>query len=167
MTESKILNKEIETFWTFISRSVSSIVSCLDGLGEEDLNWRPPTENANSLYVLPMHMMGNMEEVILGVLCSQGTGNRQRESEFEVAGNSSEPVKRRWVELQEKITFSLAQLPPDALDREYIHPRRGKITGRGILIVVATHAAEHNGQAKLTRDLLFTARGRPVPYREY
>lgn len=167
MAESTIPNKEIETFWTFISRSVGSIVSCLDGLGEEDLNWRPPTENANSLYVLPTHIMGNMEEVILGVLCGRSIGDRQRESEFRIAGNSSEPVKQRWKELRDKIASNLAQLPPDALDREYIHPRRGKITGRGLLILVARHAAEHNGQAKLTRDLLFTARGRPVPYREY
>ena len=167
MAESNILNKEIETFWTFISRSVDSIVSCLDGLDVKDLNWRPPTENANSLYVLPTHMMGNMEEVILGVLCNQSTGNRERESEFRVTGNSSETVKQRWEELRGIIVSNLAQLPPDALDREYIHPRRGKITGRGLLILVATHAAEHNGQAKLTRDLLFTTRGRPVPYREY
>ena len=167
MIESKIHNKEIEAFWAFIARSVDSIVSCLDGLDEEDLNWRPPTENANSLYVLPTHMMGNMEEVILGILCGQSVGNRQREHEFQVVGNSSEPIKQRWKELRKKITSTLAQLPPDALDREYIHPRRGKVTGRAILIIVATHAAEHNGQAKLTRDLLFTARGRPVPYREY
>jgi hypothetical protein len=112
-------------------------------------------------------MMGNMEEVILGVFCGQSMGNRQRESEFRVTGNSSEPIKQRWKELRGKISSNLAQLPPDALDLEYIHPRRGKITGRGILILVATHAAEHNGQAKLTRDLLFTTRGRPVPYREY
>lgn len=167
MDESKIPNKEIESFWTFIKSSVSSMVSCLDGLCEEDLNWRPPTENANSLHVIPTHMMGNMEEIILGILCGQRIGNRQRESEFRVTGNSSEPVKQRWKELQEKIAFNLAQLPPDAMDQEYIHPRRGKITGHEILIIVATHAAEHNGQAKLTRDLLFTARGKPVPYREY
>jgi hypothetical protein len=167
MIEQKVPDKEIGIFWAFISRSVNSIVSCLDGLDEEDLNWRPPSENANSLYVLPTHMMGNVEEVLLGILCSQDVANRQRESEFRAVGNSNEPIKQKWKELREKIASSLAQLPPDALDREYVHPRRGKITGREILIIVATHAAEQNGQAKLTRDLLFTIRGRPVPKREY
>ena len=34
------------------------------------------------------------------------------------------------------------------------HPRRGTITGRDVLIVVARHAAEHWGEAQLTRSLL-------------
>jgi hypothetical protein len=33
------------------------------------------------------------------------------------------------------------------------------VTGRAILIVVARHAAEHLGQAELTRDLLRAGRG--------
>ena len=43
------------------------------------------------------------------------------------------------------------------LDRERVHPRRGLLTGREILIVVARHAAEHLAHAELTRDLLMTA----------
>jgi hypothetical protein len=39
------------------------------------------------------------------------------------------------------------------LGATYRHPRRGAISGREILIVVARHAAEHLGQAELTRDL--------------
>ncbi|CAN5843324.1 hypothetical protein BH10CHL1_BH10CHL1_01810 [soil metagenome] len=46
----------------------------------------------------------------------------------------------------------------DELTRVRSHPRRGQITGREILLVVACHAAEHRGQAELTRDLLFAAR---------
>jgi hypothetical protein len=39
------------------------------------------------------------------------------------------------------------------------HPRRGPLSGREILIVVARHAAEHLGQAELTRDLMKAATG--------
>ncbi len=39
------------------------------------------------------------------------------------------------------------------LEREVTHPRRGALTGRDVLIVVARHAVEHLGQAELTRDL--------------
>lgn len=161
-----LLDKEVDSFWRAIASSVNHMVSCLDGLSEEDLNWRP-LDNANSLYVLPNHMMSNMEETILGVLCGQSVKSRQREDDFKVMGSSIEPVQQKWHELQERIASSLAQLPPGALNKEYAHPRRGKITGRDLLIVVTKHAAEHVGQAELTRDLLFKARGRPIPYREY
>ena len=40
------------------------------------------------------------------------------------------------------------------MDRERDHPRYGTISGRELLVLVATHAAEHYGQAQLTRDLL-------------
>ena len=152
--------REINVFWSYIRRPVDRIVECLDGLREEDLNWKP-LENANSLYVLATHMMGNLEEVVLGVLCGEGIGSRQRDSEFRVAGSSGETAKQRWKELQGRIASSLAQLPQDALDREYDHPRRGKLSGREILLIVVAHAAEHRGQADLTLDLLTAARGRP------
>ena len=159
------MDKEIDSFWRAIVSSVNHMVSCLDGLNEEDLNWKP-LDNANSLYVLPNHMMSNMEETILGVLCGQGIKSRQREDDFKVAGSSIEPTKQKWHDLQERMASALAQLPQNALDKEYAHPRRGRITGRDLMIVVTKHAAEHVGQADLTRDLLFAARGRPAPQRD-
>ena len=159
-------DKETDLLWRHIVRSMDQLVECMAGLNEEDLNWRP-LDNANSLLVLPNHMMSNMEETILRVLCGQNVKTRQREDDFKVMGSSIEPTRQKWHELQERVASNLAQLPPGALNKEYVHPRRGKLTGREILIVVAKHAAEHFGQAELTRDLLFKARGRPIPIREY
>jgi uncharacterized damage-inducible protein DinB len=158
-------NKEIDSFWRFTISSVDRIVLCMDGLGEEDLNWRP-LDNANSLYILATHTMENVEENILGNLCGQKI-SRQRENEFKVVGGSIEPVQQKWREIQERITSALAQLSTAELDREHEHPRHGKITGRDILIVVARHAAEHMGQTELTRDLLFKTRGREIPQRNF
>ncbi|MDP9352215.1 MAG: DUF664 domain-containing protein [Chloroflexota bacterium] len=45
-------------------------------------------------------------------------------------------------------------MPRSRLEEEIEHPRRGRITGREVLLVVARHCAEHLGQAELTRDLL-------------
>ncbi len=155
-------DKEVELFWSYIGSSVDRILLCLDGLDENDLNWRP-LDNANSLYVLAIHTIGNIEENMLGVLCGQQV-NRRREDEFKVHGTKIEPVKQRWHEVQQRIHSQLTHID---LDREYEHPRRGRITGRDVLIVVGRHAAEHTGQAELTRDLLFIARGRSLPDREY
>ena len=157
--------QETDLFWGFISRSVERIFACLDGLSEDDLNWRP-LANANSLYVLANHILGTTEENILGVLCGQPT-QRQREAEFVAQGTSIEPLQLKWLDLQKRVEQGLEQLPPGALEREREHPRRGQLTGRAVLIVVARHAAEHMGQAELTRDLLFVERGRTPPPRMY
>ena len=158
-------DKEIESLWRYIRRSIDRILSCLDGLEEDDLNWRP-LENANSLYVLAIHMIANVEANILGVLCFQNIV-RHRDEEFKARGSSIEPVKKRWREVQEVVSSHLAKLSSKDLGKEYAHPRRGKITGRDLLITIARHAAEHVGHAELTRDLLFSARGRTLPDREF
>jgi hypothetical protein len=155
-------DKEIESLWQYVSRSVDRIFLCLDGLNEDDLNWRP-LDHANSLFVIATHIVGNIEENILGVLCGEKI-KRQREDEFRACGSVAGPIQQRWRELQNSITLHLAQLPPGILDQEYEHPRRGRITGRELLImVVIRHAAEHMGHAELTRDLLFAVRGRELP----
>lgn len=158
-------DKEIDSLWGYIRRSVDRILSCLEGLEEDDLNWRP-LESANSVYVLAVHMIANVEANILGVLFFQNI-IRHREEEFKARGSSVEPIQQRWLDIQERISSRLAQLSLSDLDKEYEHPRRGKITGRDLLITIARHAAEHVGHAELTRDLLFTARGRPLPEREF
>jgi uncharacterized damage-inducible protein DinB len=158
-------DKETESFWRYIRSSVDRILACLDGLGEDDLNWRP-IESANSLYVLAVHVIANVEANILGVLCSQNIV-RHRDEEFKARGSSPEPVLQRWRDVQERVSPPLARLSSSDLDKEYEHPRRGKITGRDLLIAIARHAAEHVGHAELTRDLLYTTRGRELPKREW
>lgn len=157
--------QELASFWGFISRSIERIIACMDGHLAEELNWRP-VENANSLYVLATHILGTTEENLLGVLCGQPV-QRKREAEFAAQGSSVEPVRQAWLELRTRIEQGLAGLPPGELERERQHPRRGRLLGREVLIVVARHAAEHMGQAELTRDLLFASQGKQPPQREY
>jgi hypothetical protein len=144
-------------FWRYIASSLDRLVALLDGLRAEDLDWRPPAPGANSLYVLATHTLGNAEENLLETLGGQTIG-RDREGEFAVQGGSVEVVQARWRALRPRLAECLASLPPGALDAPRLHPRRGTITGRDILIVVARHSAEHLGQAELTRDLLLAAR---------
>lgn len=147
-------------FWRFIASSLDRLVACLDGLDADDLNWRPPAPGANSLYALATHTLGNSEENILETLGGRAVG-RDREAEFAAIGASAGAIAARWRELRAELARTLAALPAGALDTEYAHPRRGTLTGRAILIVVARHAAEHLGQAELTRDLLRAARDEP------
>jgi len=133
-------------------------VACLDGLNQDDLDWRP-IASANSLHVLATHIFGVLEQNLLGILGGQSV-QRDRDAEFVAKASSAEPVQKRWNELKERIPSSLAKLSSTALSRKYSHPRRDSLlTGREILVMVTRHAAEHLGHAELTRDLLKARRG--------
>ncbi len=144
---------EATIFCRYILNTLDRLVTCLDGLSEEQLNWRPAAPNANSLYALATHTLGNAEENILYTLFSKPS-SREREQEFLARGHAADELLAHWRVLCEQIGQALLSLSNEDLREEHIHPRRGTITGLDILIVVARHTAEHLGQAELTRDLL-------------
>jgi uncharacterized damage-inducible protein DinB len=148
--------REPSAFAGFICRSIDRILACIDGLDEDAVHWRPPAEGANSLGALAAHTLANAEENLLGTLCGRPV-SRDHEREFSGTESAAE-LRERWQRQRGQIEAALAVLPPPELDRERTHPRRGPLTGREVLIVVARHAAEHQGQAELTRDLLRAAR---------
>ena len=145
-------NREIDVFWRLIANTVDRLIGCLEGQRADDLNWTP-LEDANSLYVLATHTMGNIRQNVLGGLCDVPV-QRDRDAEFQVTGDSPEEIKARWNELRDQISDCVLHVPEDRLDRAKEHPGRGAISDRETLIVAARHAAEHFGQAQLTRDLL-------------
>jgi nucleoside 2-deoxyribosyltransferase len=140
------------TLWRFITSSVQRLLACLEGLDEAALNWRP-LPNANSMYILATHIIGNIEETVLGLICGQSVV-RDRDAEFAATGHDAASLQMRWQQLEAQITPQLAHLTPADLDQVRLHPRRGPLTCWEILIVVARHAAEHLAHAELTRDLL-------------
>ncbi len=153
-----VTDQEAAMFWRYIAGSIERLVEMLGELSEAELNWRPPAPDSNSLFVLATHTLANTEENILGTLCGIAV-QRRREAEFQAYGPTPEPIRQRWARLRAEVEAALGALAPEALRTLRPHPRRGPITGREILIVVARHAAEHLGQAELTRDLMRAALG--------
>jgi hypothetical protein len=149
------VSREVESFRRFIFSTIEDLVDSLEGLSEDQLNWRPGAAETNSLYAIAMHVLGNAEENILGTLSGLPV-QRTRAAEFAARGHTCGPVRDRWRQLRGRIEVALADLPGADLDGERRHPRRGMLTGREILLVVARHAAEHWGEAQLTRNLLKT-----------
>ena len=145
--------REVESFQHFIFNTIDSIVGALDGLSAKELSWRPSAPATNSLYAIATHVLGNAEENLLGTLCGQPHG-RDYASEFSAAAPVPDALRERWADFRERIAKHLADLTRDDLDGARQHPRRGIITGRDVLIVVARHTAEHWGEAQLTRSLL-------------
>ncbi|HLZ58880.1 MAG TPA: DinB family protein [Ktedonosporobacter sp.] len=153
---SKNPSRESAIFCRYILSSLDRLLQCLDGLTEHQLNWHPPAPNANSLYALVVHTMRNAEENILFTLSDQASP-RQSAQEFATKGQSADELVVQWQGLRERLQQALMNLSDDDLAQEHRHPRRGPITGLDILIVVARHAAEHLGQAELTRDLVLAS----------
>ena len=143
--------REVDLYWHKITETVDELVACLEGLDGDSLNWSP-LDDANSLYVLATHTMGNVRHNLLNVLCGLPL-TRDRDAEFVARGASAAEIEGRWNELKARVSEAIEKLPPDDLDRERDDPQRGIITGRELLLFVARHAAEHYGQAQLTRDL--------------
>lgn len=106
------------------------------------------------------HTLGNAEENILGVLAGQPV-DRDHEREF-AAAPSQAAIAAQWQDLRPRLLAVLCGLPAGELARPRAHPRRGSITAREVLLVVARHAAEHLGQAELTRDLWLAARASAI-----
>lgn len=146
------MERELRAFNLAMRGSLERVIACLEGLSEEQLNWRPPAPETNSLYVLTTHIMGNAEENILGVACGLPV-ERDRESEFLARGETAEQLIQQARELTARIEGALERLSSAVLDTERDHPRRGRITAREALLVAARQAAEHVGQMELTRDL--------------
>ena len=144
---------ETMLFVDAIFRSVDRLLQSMDGLTTAEVNWRPPADRANSLYVLAPHVIGNLEENFLSVIAGQVV-NRDRESEFIACGDSVEPLARYWKDLKTSIRTVLALLPEATLDETRLHPRRGAIGVRELFLVMARHSSLHEGHAELTRDLL-------------
>ena len=156
MDETRFADPEVATFWRYIASSVDRLVELAATIDARGLAWCPPAPDTNSVYALAIHTIGNAEENILQTLCGQSVG-RERDAEFARIGTAV-AVRARWQDLRPRLADALAPLSPGDLERERPHPRRGTINGRDVLIVVARHAAEHLGQAELTRDLWRAAR---------
>jgi DinB superfamily len=129
---------------------------------EAELNWRPPTPGANSLYAIAVHVMANTEENILGVLCGDPEravrDDGAHDAEWMARGSDATAVARDGTRLRQQIEAALSVLAASELERELDHPRRGRLTEGDILYVVARDAAEHQGQAEITRDLVRATR---------
>lgn len=151
-------NGEAERIWSYIEQSVGQIMGALDGLDAEELNWRPPGPETNSLFVLATHIVGAIDETLLGVLCGQPY-SRDRDSEFVASDATAGAPVARWERLRAELAERLAALSDEELAEPRRHPRRGEMSGRDLLIMIVQHAAEHAGHAELTRQLIEERRG--------
>ena len=150
------MTPDIQTYFERISWAVETILAAGEGMDSEMLNQPPVPEEANSIYVLATHIMGNLRQGILS-LFGDAEDNRNRDSEFVATGKSIDDLNAAWADLKPQIEATMAKLTHETLEQRYVHPRRGPMTGWAVLLNTAMHAAEHAGHAELTRQVLMSA----------
>ena len=147
---------EIALYWQLIAQTIDQIIASLQDLSIDELNWKPAPA-ANSVAVLAVHTIASTEESIVGVFCGREVA-REREAEFTTIAESPTSMLERWGVVRARIDGALHDAPAAWLERELLHPRRGPMSGREVLLGVVSHTGEHLGHAGLTRDLLHAAR---------
>ena len=132
-------------------REVGRVIGATDGLSASQLAWTPAAKEANSLLVLAAHTVGAAERHILVHIAGRKPGG-SRDEEFaakaDVAG-----VRARWEGVKRGIVEVLDDLPPGRLDEDIVGPVSTSSV-QAMLVHAIAHAAEHAGQAELTRDLI-------------
>jgi uncharacterized damage-inducible protein DinB len=153
------MDAEIETLSGQTQSLLERVCDCLEGMSEAQLNWRPPIDGANSVYVIVAHTLGNGRAWVLGIACGQPI-ERDRPAEFRASGRDAAELVAGAERLSKEIEAALAALEPPALDRHLVPPKQlwgegepREISVREALLHVVEHASIHLGQLQITRDL--------------
>ena len=153
------MDTEIESYSRLLQLIVKRLCASLEGMSEAQLNWRPPTDGANSAYVIAAHTLGNARAWVLGIACGRPV-ERDRPAEFRASGHDATELTAQGQQLSDDMVEGLASLPPSALERRLVPPRSlwgegepWEISVREALLHVMEHASLHVGQLQITRDL--------------
>lgn len=151
--ERAFASNDVATIWHYLRTTVNGMVEIANELSISELQWTPPAPDTNSISVLLVHTLGNIEENILTVVAGQ-PGNRVREAEFEEREITGAELAGRWDGLSRRLVAALSTIEDAQLETIHHHHRRGDLSARSILLQATVHAAEHLGHIGLTRDLI-------------
>lgn len=141
---------ENELILHYLRKLNSSMLNTVRDLSEEELNWRPPIPQCNSIYVILYHA-ANATHWWLNVV----RGNiieRDRLAEFSTHGTFAqiEELFTSWLHVAEQIIPTL-----QVADYEEVHIlTRGLYTTRDALLHAIEHLSLHLGHIEITRQWL-------------
>lgn len=154
---AEFASAEVGSFWRFTLRSLDGFMEIVDSLSVDELNWRPPAPETNSIYALTSHTLGNVRMHVYRVLLGQPI-DRDRDGELRSVADASNVPIPAWPALRSGVEAALKELPPETMDRSFDHPVFGPLSGRDVLMAMMRHTSEHQGHVELTRDLIVAAR---------
>jgi len=153
------MDAELESLGRQIRSILERVSACLEGLSEAQLNWKPPIDGGNSVYVIATHTLGNARAFVLGIACGRPL-ERDRPAEFRSSGRDAADLMARGRRLSDDIEAALAGLSAAELGRRLLPPQSlwgegeaQEISVREAILHVVEHASIHLGQLQITRDL--------------
>ena len=146
------MHAEITMYLQAIEGSVERVLACLNGLDDAAIRWQP-LPSANCLAAIARHTLANAERNVLGTFAREPYDWR-RDEEFLADAETAASLGAAWANLRRRVREALETMPESSLSGLRAHPRMGEVTGRAVLLQAARHAAEHVGEAELTRSLL-------------
>jgi uncharacterized damage-inducible protein DinB len=122
-----------------------------EGLSDDQLNWKPPAEDTNSIGNLMSHILGAELFSVVNRVGGQPV-NRDRSAEFGNRVTRDGLVQRR-AEVEKRVRETLDKVTEADLDRVVTTPNGEAPAGR-FLIYLVSHISGHMGQVIMTRKLL-------------
>lgn len=151
------MDAEIGMYLEVIEQNLDVVVGSIAGLSDAEIQWQP-LPGANSLAVIARHSLANAHRNVLATFAGEPYDYR-RDEEFVGADETVPAIEGRWEDLRQRLRGALAAFDASSLAMPREHARMGTVPGRRVLIQAAIHAAEHAGEAALTRQLVVARRG--------
>ena len=79
--EAAFVSTEVATIWHYLRQTIERMSDIAADVSTQELHWNPPAPDANSIAVLLVHTMANIEENVLAVVAGEPM-NRDRDAEF-------------------------------------------------------------------------------------
>jgi hypothetical protein len=150
------MDAEIAMYLAVIEQNLDVVVASAAGLDDAELRWQP-LPAANSLAVIGRHTLANAHRNVLASFAGEPY-DYHRETEFVAVDETASTIAARGAELRARMHAALEPFDAASLATPRQHARMGSVPGRRVLIQAAIHAAEHAGEAALTRQLVLALR---------
>lgn len=142
---------EAQALWEQFERVHTEIFKWSEGLTDDQLNWKPPVKDTNSIGNLMSHILGAEMFSVVERVGGQPV-NRDRSAEFADRVTRDGLVQRR-AEVEKRVRETLDKLTAADLARIVPTPN-GEAPVEKFLIYLISHVSGHMGQVIMTRKLL-------------
>jgi uncharacterized damage-inducible protein DinB len=129
----------------------SEIFQWSEGLTDDQLNWKPPVKDTNSIGNLMSHILGAELFSVVNRIGGQPV-NRDRAAEFANRVTRDGLVQRR-AEVERRVRETFAQLTAADMQRVVTTPNGEAPAGKFLLYLIS-HLSGHMGQVIMTRKLI-------------
>ncbi len=152
------MNPVIEHVQSRLVKDLAAFAREVEAFPDDAGLWLAPQGVANSAGNLALHVAGNLQFFVGGML--GGTGyQRNREEEFNRRSGTRQEVIRELDRARQVVEAALPTLTDEALQKEFPFTKDGRrFTTEVFLLRLTIHLAYHLGQANYLRRLLAQAR---------